>query len=181
MQYLSQNESLKGIIKELNHNNFNEKLNENSKSSQSNDSLKDKLLIINETELYETKDNLLNLEVFPAKNFNVIDGEINLEMTDIRNYMNNETIKKENSNTKNVKNRKFKKQQTKIKYAIYSPEEEIILDEDYKGPILFQLNTSDYNYISVWTAIKKLILLCCVIFAALFYLIIPFIIRDFRN
>jgi hypothetical protein len=175
IDYLSKNEPITEIIKELNNNNKNK----NDKLSDDLN-LKDKLLLINnENDINETNADLLSAEILPTKTNNS-SSEFNIEMEQI----NNEKVKveksKTNSNTLHtVKSRKFKRQQTKVTNVVCEEEEEVMFTDEEKGPVLFRLSISDLSYVEVWTTIKKIIMSLLIIIALLFYVIIPFIVKEY--
>lgn len=152
-------------------------------SPDSQRSLKDKLLTINNTSIssnreFSTKENLLNSEIIASKKFDFQkdspnNNEINLEMI---NFGEDKLLEEEAH-----EKRRFKRQKTKINYLVEENEEEIRLSFDKKSPIVFHLNTSDMNYIGVWNKIKKFLLFICVVIAFIFHIMIPMIVKKQRK
>lgn len=118
--------------------------------------LTDKLLT--EIEQNETNENLISDEKFPNL-LNLKGNEISIEMSEF-------------DNKGSLKKAKTFSEEINI--------EEEILEEDLKGPELFDLSSSDLNYIDLWSSIKKIILMCCAVLAVIFYISIPLIVSSYH-
>ena len=148
--YLRNNQLLKEIISYLSQKKAKKEIFLSGKN------LTDKLLT--EIEQNETNENLISDEKFPNL-LNLKGNEISIEMSE---FDNKGSLKK------------AKKFSEEINI------EEEILEEDLKGPELFDLSSSDLNYIDLWSSIKKIILMCCAVLAVIFYISIPLIVSSYH-
>lgn len=166
-EYLKSNELIKDIIKELKY--FVQK-----KEKYKNEStLSDKLLIVNETESYNNKQHLIDTEIFPPKGNS---SEVNLEMVDM-----NSTEDTRLGYSNSFIDRNFKKQNTKLLEIECSNIEEEIFENKKKGPEIFDINTSEFNFINLWIQIKRLILILCILFGIFFLFMIPIVVKNHRK